>query len=101
MFGEKMAVEIAKFETAQLFALKALVERENIDCDFHLTRAFDVYLDASHAKQTEEAYRKLVQAGVLDLKDVQFMPKRDAERVCIVCSLNSKLPEADIYRYQG
>jgi len=58
-----------------------LVEREGIDCDFTLTRALDVYLDADHAKATEEAYRKLLQIGTANLADVQLLKGKDAEQV--------------------
>ncbi|KAJ0374767.1 hypothetical protein COL26b_006930 [Colletotrichum chrysophilum] len=61
-------------------AVKELVGSEGLDCDFHLTRAVDVYLDPEHAKQTEAAYRELLKAGKVNLKDVAFTPEQDAER---------------------
>lgn len=81
LYGPEMAAKLAAFESSQVLAVKALVEREQIDCDFHLTRTFDVYLDAQNAKDTEAAYRELVKAGVVDMKDVAFTSKKDAERV--------------------
>ena len=82
MYGAAAAAELAAFEAANVLAVKDLVEGEALDCDFHLTRSLDVYLDAEHAAQTEEAYRELVQAGLVNLRDVAFIPKEDAERVC-------------------
>ncbi|KAH8673246.1 FAD dependent oxidoreductase-domain-containing protein [Ilyonectria robusta] len=81
LYGTAAAAELAAFEASHVLAVKGLVESENLDCDFHLTRAVDVYLDPEHAKQTEASYRELVKAGVVDLRDVAFIPKDDAERV--------------------
>lgn len=81
LYGTAAAAELAAFEASHVLAVKSLVESENLDCDFHLTRAVDVYLDPEHAKQTEASYRELVKAGVVDLRDVAFIPKGDAERV--------------------
>lgn len=84
LYGPEMAAKLAVFESSQVLAVKELVEREQIDCDFHLTRTIDVYLDAQVAKDTEAAYRGLLKAGVVDLKDVAFTSKSDAERVCLL-----------------
>ena len=81
MFGLEEAAKLAAFEASNVRAVKDLVEREGLDCDFHLTRAVDVYLDAQHARQTEAAYRKLIEPGAVDLSDVQLVPESDAERV--------------------
>lgn len=81
LYGPKAAAELAAFEASHVFAVKDLVERESLDCDFHLTRAVDVLLDPEHAWQTEQAYRQLVKEGVVNLRDVAFIPNKDAERV--------------------
>ncbi|KAH7068356.1 FAD dependent oxidoreductase [Paraphoma chrysanthemicola] len=81
MFGAGAAAEVAAFEAANVLAVKELVETEELDCDFHLTRAVDVYLDAQHAKETEAAWRKLRQEDEVNLKDVSFIPQKHAERV--------------------
>ena len=81
MFGATAAAEVAAFEAANVYAVKDLVEREDLDCDFQLTRSLDVYLDLQHAKDTEEAWRKLKSEGVADLRDVAFVSGKDAERV--------------------
>lgn len=81
LYGAEAAAELTAFETANMYAVKQLVESEGLDCDFNLTRAVDVCLDPDHARATEEAYRKLVKTGVVNLKDVAFTTK-DAERVC-------------------
>ncbi|KAJ0385340.1 hypothetical protein COL922a_006575 [Colletotrichum nupharicola] len=78
--GADEAAKLAAFEASNVYAVKELVESEGLDCDFHLTRAVDVYLDPEHAKQTEAAYRELLKAGKVNLKDVAFTPEQDAER---------------------
>lgn len=81
LYGPKAAAELAAFEASHVLAVKDLIERECLDCDFHLTRAVDVYLDPKHARETEQAYRELVKAGVVNLRDVAFTSNKDAQRV--------------------
>ena len=83
MYGAAAAAELTAFEAANVFAVKELVENEGLDCDFQLTRALDVYLDVRHAQETEAAWRRLRTAGVVDLSDVAFISREDAERVSI------------------
>lgn len=94
LHGAAAAAELAAFEAANVYAVKALVEREGLDCDFHLTRAVDVYLDPAHARDTEAAYRELVRGGVVDMRDVAFTPRRDAERVSSLVFSHDPLPRA-------
>lgn len=39
--GIRAAAEISKFEIAHIQAFKELIEKENIDCGFTLTRTFE------------------------------------------------------------
>ncbi|KAK6849707.1 FAD dependent oxidoreductase superfamily [Apiospora arundinis] len=80
-YGTKAAVEVAAFEASHVFAIKDLVERENIDCDFVLSRACDVILDAGMAKDSHEAFIKLRESGVADLKDVYHACGKEAEQL--------------------
>lgn len=88
MYGAEAAAELAAFEMANVYAVKDLVESEGLDCDFHLTRAVDVFLDKGHARQTEAAYRDLANAGRLDLKDTALLPAKHAERVSLTRNLS-------------
>ncbi|KIW18008.1 hypothetical protein PV08_02295 [Exophiala spinifera] len=81
LYGAQQASALQKFESSQVLAVKQLVETEALDCDFHLTRAVDVYLDRDHARKTYEAYLKLRQSGSYDLRDVAYTGKEDAERI--------------------
>lgn len=81
-YGAKAAVDVARFEASQVLAVKNLVEEEKIDCDFVLTRACDVILDETLARETEDAFAVLSQSGVADLSDIHFTGQNYAERVC-------------------
>ncbi|KAL3471654.1 FAD dependent oxidoreductase superfamily [Aspergillus californicus] len=80
-YGVRAAIEVARFESSQVHAVKELVEKENIDCDFVLTRACDATLDPKLAEETHLAYNELVKSGVADLKDVFHAHGKDAERL--------------------
>lgn len=79
--GVKAAVEIANFEASQLYAIKDLIEREQIDCEFTLSRGCSVILHEGEAMVAEEAHKQLIKSGVASLRDVQFTGRRHAERV--------------------
>ncbi|TVY30611.1 Gamma-glutamylputrescine oxidoreductase [Lachnellula hyalina] len=78
-YGAQEAAEVARFEASQIFAVKALVEKEKIDCDFVLTRAIDVTFDPELAKKSKDDYDFLVKAGVASLDDVQYTSGKNAE----------------------
>ncbi|CAG8066615.1 unnamed protein product [Penicillium salamii] len=81
LLGIEAASELADFEASHVHAIKELVETEKIDCDFHMTRALDVYLDADHANEVEATYKSLEKLEVLNLHDVAVTSGKDAERV--------------------
>ncbi|KIW39160.1 uncharacterized protein PV06_08961 [Exophiala oligosperma] len=81
LYGTRQAAELQLFESSQVWAVKELVDREGLECDFHLTRALDVYLDPDHAAQTYEAYQRMLNDGYFDLRDVSYTGKSDAERI--------------------
>jgi glycine/D-amino acid oxidase-like deaminating enzyme len=82
LFGAEVAASIAGYETSQVYALKSLVEQEGIDCDFHFTRATDVFLDAEAAREAEAAFRQLQKEGAVNLRDVHFINSpASAERI--------------------
>lgn len=80
-YGARAAVEVANFEASQVHAVKELVEREQIDCDFVLTRACDATLHRGLADETEAAFAELQKSGLTDFKDVYHPRAKDAERV--------------------
>lgn len=83
-YGAENAAAFARFEAQNVLAVKELVEKEKIDCDFVLTRSLDVYLDDAHAKATHDAYQELRRIGVADLADVHYLEGAEAESVSCV-----------------
>ncbi|KEF54255.1 uncharacterized protein A1O9_09421 [Exophiala aquamarina CBS 119918] len=81
IYGALQAAELAKFESTGVYATKQLVETEGLDCDFHLTRAVDVYMDPQHATETAAAYKRLLKRGQVDMADVEYTSKKTAERI--------------------
>lgn len=86
-YGAANAAAFARFEAANVLAVKDLVEREKIDCDFVLTRALDVYLDEAHARSTYTTYQELRRIGVADLGDIHYIEGPNAEAVSYFCLL--------------
>lgn len=82
-YGARAAVEVAQFEASQVYAVKELVEKEQIDCDFVLTRACDATLHKGLADETDRAFEEMVRTGVTDFKDVYHARKKDAEMVSL------------------
>ncbi|OJD35972.1 fad dependent oxidoreductase superfamily protein [Diplodia corticola] len=81
LFGAEAADELAAFESSQVLAVKELVEREGIDCDFGLTRAVDVCLDADHAAKCKADFLELQARGRPSVRDVFFSEGATAEMV--------------------
>ncbi|RDW80676.1 hypothetical protein BP5796_05374 [Coleophoma crateriformis] len=81
LYGVDAAEELAEFELLNVLAVKDLVEKEQIACDYQLTRACDAMLVQSHADQVTAAYKKLQAAGVSCIRQVQYTGPRDAEQI--------------------
>lgn len=97
-YGLEMAAQISNFEISHIQVFKDLVEKEKIDCDFILTRSMDVFLNEEHALKSKAAYDLLVKSGLASLKDVQFIPPKNAEIVRF--SFSSKTL-TDTYQISG
>ncbi len=67
--GIYAAVEISKFEIAHIQAFKELIKKEHIDCDFTLTRTFNVLLNEEQVQRSKAAYERLVTVGLEELSD--------------------------------
>lgn len=70
---------MAVFEMNHVQAVKDLVEKESIDCDFILTRAYDVILDPELAEKTKKAFDGLVAERFPTVKDVWYAPAAAAK----------------------
>ncbi|EXJ92403.1 hypothetical protein A1O3_00954 [Capronia epimyces CBS 606.96] len=81
-FGPRAAEALTEFETQQVMEVKKLVEKEQIDCDFELVRALDVFVDSRVAGPTVAAYKNMKANGYHFPDDLHFVsdPKK-AEQV--------------------
>ncbi|EAW15257.1 NAD(P)/FAD-dependent oxidoreductase [Aspergillus clavatus NRRL 1] len=79
--GAEAGAEIAEFEIAHVHAIKQLIEREQIDCDFMLTRTMDVWCNAEAAEKARRVYERMKEHGFGYMDDVIFYSE-NAERIC-------------------
>jgi hypothetical protein len=79
MFGNEMATKIATYESSQVLAVKDLVEKEKIDCEFHLTRAVDACLNQEHADKSKNEFDRLLAKGEPTTRDVHCATGTEAE----------------------
>jgi hypothetical protein len=81
--GVEAAAEVAAFEAKHVTFLKEFIERENIDCDYSVTRAIDVQLSRDHSATLKKAYEGLVEKGCEATKKAKYIPRNEAEQVRI------------------
>ncbi|KAJ9622183.1 hypothetical protein H2204_011615 [Knufia peltigerae] len=81
-YGPKVADELIQFETQQMFDVKRLVDAERIDCDFEMTRAFDVFTDQQTADSVLQTHEEMKSKGFSFPDDLHVItdPKR-AEQI--------------------
>ncbi|KAG9228436.1 FAD dependent oxidoreductase [Amylocarpus encephaloides] len=91
-YGLEAAVELCAFEDAHVPAIADIIHTEGIDCDFMLTRSFDIYTDREEAKKAKAAYDALKAAGVVKstMDHLEWTDEEDAEKVsgvkgCVGC----------------
>ncbi|PGH10161.1 hypothetical protein AJ79_05516 [Helicocarpus griseus UAMH5409] len=78
--GLEAAAELSDFEAEHIPAIREVIEREDIDCDFTMTRSYDVLLREDHCKEVGKAFNKLRKAGIPLKQDVQYTSK-NVERI--------------------
>ncbi|ORY58576.1 FAD dependent oxidoreductase superfamily [Pseudomassariella vexata] len=71
-FGLEIGSSLAEFEIAHVQAIKAVVEKEKIDCEFTLTRTTDVWCDQDAADRAKAVYEMMVGHGLKYMDDVHF-----------------------------
>ena len=79
--GIEKGIEVVEFEVAHLHALKDLIEKEKIDCDFTLTRSIDVWCNEKAAIRAKDIHDTLLSRNVAYMKDVFFVLGKDAEGI--------------------
>lgn len=80
-YGVDAAAEVADFETKHVQAVKELVDTENIDCDYTVTNAVDVQLDAEHYEKLKAGFEKLLADGCSPTKQARYVGPDQAESV--------------------
>lgn len=79
--GIEAGVEIAEFEAKHVWAVKKVVEEENIDCDFVLTRCVDVFLTDDGCAPVKAGVDFLKSNNVSAMDDVYFASGSRAEQL--------------------
>jgi hypothetical protein len=80
-FGLEAAVEVADFEFDHVPVITALVGKEKIDCDFTLTRSFDIYTIKDEAETAKKDYDEFNAAGIAKstINDLVWTDEEHAE----------------------
>ncbi|KIW18010.1 hypothetical protein PV08_02297 [Exophiala spinifera] len=71
-YGVELASEIAEFEIANMWAIKKVIEDEQIDCDLTLQRSIDVWCNEEAADNAIRTYQKMRAYNLDYMKDVFF-----------------------------
>jgi glycine/D-amino acid oxidase-like deaminating enzyme len=89
-FGIEAAVEVADFEFNHIQAIADLVEKEKIDCDFKLTRSYDIYTEQDSVDEARRSYDELKSAGVAKttIDDLIWWEGEEAKKVFQIQSSN-------------
>lgn len=85
--GVDAARELILFQRNQIYAMKSIVEKENLDCDAVVTRYFETFLTQSHADEVKKQYEEQLKAGLDFIEDVDYVGSKYVENV----SFNKKI----------
>lgn len=80
-FGVEAATDIINFSRKQVYALKKVVEEEDLDCEFELRRSYDVYCNEHEVDVARDFVRASQQTGQEWAADVDFIEGDMAEQV--------------------
>lgn len=81
-YGKDAASEVGEFHIRQIHALKEVVDAEALDCDFLLTRSFDIFMNQEQATKEENEIKRLCDAGIGVIKqNVSVIKKEHVEAV--------------------
>lgn len=99
--GAKAGAEIAEFEIAHVKAIKKFIEEERIDCDFTLTRSFDVWCNKEAAQKAKAIYDYMVSEKFDHMEDVAFYTGDHVEGVSYALQDDLRNPRADLCQLCG
>lgn len=88
--GKAVAEHVATFEARQVDAIRDLVQREGIDCDFEETKVADVCFYNTGRDNIKADLAKVAKAGISTAKGIEYSSGSEAERVrtCRAHSIN-------------
>lgn len=81
--GLDAATEFRQLVHDQIYALKEVVEREGLECEFELRRSFDVFLDEGEAEKARVAFERCRKEGQSWTKEVEWVGKEFVEQVSL------------------
>lgn len=80
-FGTAAADQLARFVLAQIKALKEVIEKEAIDCEFELRRSYDVFKSESEAARLEVKWKGYLAKDCEWTSNVHWIGSKFAERL--------------------
>lgn len=81
--GSTAAGEVIKFIRANIYAVKHVIEKENIEAQGELRRSFDVSLDEKDAREVKTEFEKQLASEFPLTEDLQYVGEDFAERVSL------------------
>ena len=89
--GVEAARELFVFLANQVYAMKAVVEKEKLDCDAVVTRYVETFLEQSHADRVKKTYEEALTAELDFIQDVDHFGEKYVETVrnLIIFSFNN------------
>lgn len=79
--GRSNAEDIVEFVRGNIYAIKRVIEKEDIDAEAELRRSFDVALTDDDARVITREFEGLLSDGFPLMQDVGYVGERLAERV--------------------
>ena len=80
-YGVDAARELIVLQRSQIFAMKTVVEKENLDCDAVVTRYFETFLTRPFADKVKKQYEEQIKVGLDFIQDVAHVGPKHVEKV--------------------
>jgi len=80
-YGPETMKELSSFVIDQIYAMKATVDKEELDCDALLTRYMETYLVQSEADQAKQVFDEQLAAGYDYVADVNYIKPAVVENI--------------------
>lgn len=80
-YGPSAAAEVIAYQLDQQTALQEVVEKEKIDCELSVTRSFDIFFDADHAREMQEFVSTMQAEGAPWAQHMTWIDASESEKV--------------------